>query len=353
MTQPQNSSHVQSTYFTQTPYTQEQLTQNKSRTIKQLVQKQVLVGILALVSAFSVTPAQAVNNNYDGIHSFCNFVGTLNDLLVSRGNFSPKNEQLFQEVARSINIDKRKVKLKNSGILIRFLQGYHSNHSSQLCNRIYINQDWFDQLPENQKRFLLTQMLLHHRNEQGGMEFFVHMIPLRIFMWLARSVTHRLISDNANPIKRYISTPVGNLVQPRVELVFDHPEDLFNRQIIGFRARKVIDFFALFNLCRLLSAQLSQHLESKLDHDAVIVAELDPEIGVELMKSIYQPDTAQWPIYGKLQMGIYRAIIEPIKCLPIIKQHCANLVSYKDRVAYLRSLKDKWLETQDQYAIQD
>jgi hypothetical protein len=310
-----------------------------------------LLATLALASALSFAPTQAVNNNYDGIHSFCNFLGSVHGLFYSRGNFNSKDEQLFQEVARSVNIDKRKVKLKNSGILWRFFGGYHNSTSSQLLNRVYINQDWFEKLPEDQKRFLFTQMLLHHRNEQGQIEFFMHWIPLPILMWLVKSITNRVISNGANPIKQYICTPMGGLVQSRVRLVFDNPNDLFNRQLIGFEPTIVVNFFALFNLYQLLAAQLSQHLESQLDHDAVTLAELDPEVGAELMKSIYQPDTKEWPWYGKLQMAVYRGIVEPIKCLPIIKQHCHSLVSYKDRVAYLRSLKGKWLETQDQYTI--
>jgi hypothetical protein len=309
----------------------------------------------------SFAPTRAVNNNYDGLHSFCNFLGTFRDLFVSRGNFNSKDEQLFQEVARSVNIDKRKVKLKNSGILIRFFEGYNTNQSSQLFNRVYINQDWFEKLPEDQKRFLFTQMLLHHHNEQGEIEFFIRQIPLPLFMWLAKSITSRVIRNDANSLKRYISTPIGMPISPRVTLLFENvntPQDLLNHleqgvtpRLVGIDFRLIVNFFALFNLYRLLTAQLSQNLESKLDHDAVTLAELNPETGAELMKSIYQPDTAKWPLYGKLQMGIYRGIIEPIKCLPIIKQHCASLVSYKDRVAYLRSLKDKWLETQDQYKI--
>lgn len=60
-----------------------------------------------------------------------------------------------------MGLDHRNIKPKNSGIILRFLAGYHNALSMGNLNRVFFNDDILKQMPIEHKKFLIAHELTH------------------------------------------------------------------------------------------------------------------------------------------------------------------------------------------------
>lgn len=264
-----------------------------------------------------------------GAYAFFNLLGHIHDLFWARGDLSEKHTAMFNELAEKLGIDKREIKVKNAGFLTRFFWLYNNALASQLFHRVYINEDWLNQMTDDEKRFLMAQKLVHHSKHQG-------------FKWLSAGLLTTIFQnsmiyhgiDNHWLNTRMIHVPlhgfryngVNGLQWPvigheRREVVRGTDNYLKKYISYGFlKSPRYLDFIFQFSLWQLLYAKYCHHLLTQADQKAMEVANVTPEVAASALRHFYNPNTDNWPGYAKIQ-AFFQHIILSICSLPIIKEH--------------------------------
>lgn len=258
-----------------------------------------------LVFAFSLAILSISTAHAISVCQIFDKIGYGADFVLSKGHVSSEDEKLFKEVAASLGIENRDIKVRNSGLLLRILAGYNNALAIQYLNRVYLNASCLKNMTEGQKRFLMAHELTHHQKNHMWKRIVV-MIPLMI----AKKAIEKNVEKNGN--------------SPILQRYFFE----------GFGIPMILDL----SLLGLLQAQLFQMHETEADDSAVLEAGAKIEDGIACLKQIHHPDTKGWPLYAKV-FNVVHQMLTPVMCLPIIKQHMPHLVSLKDRASDLSSLK--------------
>ncbi|HEV2601229.1 MAG TPA: M48 family metalloprotease [Candidatus Babeliales bacterium] len=265
--------------------------------------------LLVLLVGMSV-PAHAGHREAParGIYQLPEIFGTITDFFLSRGQMSEKHIRLFEEVAQQLQIEHRGIKLRNSGFLLRLfpvdlrflfnylsilsyrLEGYYGIRSHQSLNRVYLNEDWLNQMTDEQKRFVIAHSLTHHSQDHGFMR--------EVVLWILSHIVNTLRAS-------YVSKNQGRLI-------------------------------SLAQMVCIM--QLFQKLEHYSDEQAAELAYCPPVHLAAVVKSLYYPDAEDAPWYARLQMFAKKAICT-ITSLPIIKSFVAYR-SMHDRAAHVSGVKD-------------
>lgn len=128
---------------------------------------------------------------------FLSKLGNCTDFLLAKGDLSPNNVKLFNEVARSLGIADREIKAKNSGFLMRFFSGYNNALAVQLFNRTYFNDSELNKMSEEEKRFVMGHELTHHAKNHAWKKMGV--------VWMlsvASAVCKKLVEPDSISIKK-------------------------------------------------------------------------------------------------------------------------------------------------------
>ncbi|OGB97647.1 hypothetical protein A3F06_03905 [candidate division TM6 bacterium RIFCSPHIGHO2_12_FULL_36_22] len=252
--------------------------------------------LLAALILMSVSTAQP------SIYSIFDKVGCATDWFLTKGDLSEHNQKLFEEMAAKLGIQDRNIKAKNSGLFLRLMAGYQNALAMQHLNRTYFNDTVLNEMSDDAKRFLMAHELVHHRQNH----VFKRGLAIMLLKCATIASTIALAGQN-NFNARYLSNGINLRI-------------------------------ARLSLWKLIEAQIMQGQETEADTKAITIACADPEFGVEALDSLYHPNATDWPLYAKVLLLFQKATIW-LYDWPILKQHAPHLVSYKERVAYVRSLK--------------
>jgi Zn-dependent protease with chaperone function len=257
---------------------------------------------LLIVVSFLFSPAiQAVT-----IYEAFDKLGDYADLIYSKGKLSEHDEQLFQKTAVSLGIEKRKIKARNSGLILRLLTGYTNALAVEPFNRVYLNAACLEKMTDEQKKFLMGHELSHLLKHD----------------MLSRLVINKALSTVKEKIKTQIETP-----SPLPYRYF--VEGLVNLPLVG------IDL----SITGLIKAQLYQRQETRADESAILLAGATAQGATEFLEQHAQnPNTKDWPLYAKVLQLLVNPMLT-ILCLPIIKQHIPHLASFNDRINHLKELE--------------
>lgn len=254
-----------------------------------------LYGIAFLT--FSGSAAHAIT-----LYDLFDQVGWMTDWLLTRGSLNEKYTQMFNEITKKLEIDNRHIKAKNSGLLLRWWFGYNNALAVQFTNRVYFNEDVLNELPDEQKKFLMAHELVHHREHH-------------IFKRIA-------VNEGINLVKKIITY---------AHQLPGRDENYLNQYLTrGFS----LPFQEEFSVYSLLKAQIAQKQETEADTKAITIAGIRPQDGIDLFQNLYYPDTTKWPLYFKIQDKMQR-LSDIICSLPILKEHTPHLASFKDRIEHL------------------
>lgn len=249
-----------------------------------------------------------------GIYKLFHILGNLTDPLLTRGNLSEKHQKMFNEVARKLGIEDRGIQPKNVGLLARLYFGYANGFAVAFTNRAYFNDDALAQLSDEQKQFFMAHELTHLRNHHAFKFIPIHFITFKFLKHIIQSVNGENDPNNSF---------VGKYFQEGNKLFGLVP-------------------FSIFSLAE---GQITQRFETEADTEAVTIAGLDPEDGVNWLEAAFEnPDTTNWPLYAKIQLAIINCI-KIIYNLPMINLHISHPPTYK-RQEHLRSLKKLKTETE-------
>jgi hypothetical protein len=168
-----------------------------------------------------------------------------------------------------------------------------------------LNEDFLNELPADQKQFLMGRELAHHRNSDEVKKFLVDS-GLNIAQFAAIALCMRTAKDN--PLTRYALYPSGL------------------NSYVGFLGLLVSEL----SLASLLHAQYRQYVQRNADAQAVSVGGADLTASKQCLDHQYNPNTNNWPWYGKIQ-SLINAYRWKVMSLPIFKQHALYLASQADR----------------------
>ena len=243
---------------------------------------------------------------------FLSKLGNCTDFLLAKGDLSPNNVKLFNEVARSLGIADREIKAKNSGFLMRFFTGYNNALAVQLFNRTYFNDSELNKMSEEEKRFVMGHELTHHAKN--------HAWKKRGVVWMlsvASAVCKKLVEPDSISIKK----------DSILRRYFLNGWDVFGMATISFWG--------------LLQGQYCQAQEREADQGAVLDAGAHPVDGKKFLHRLYSPDTSDWPLYARL-IDVMSLPFVYVLSLPILKQHASHLISLDDRTSDVIALTDQW-----------
>lgn len=260
----------------------------------QLINLKKISLCIILLSTFSVEITHA--NAYRNWHSFFDALGSVADLLLSRGKLSDKHEKMFDEIAKRLGIECHKIKIRNSGLLTRLFFGY--THTRHMNNSIHINEDFFKELNDEQKQCFMAHELIHLRRN--------HRLLLLFFGSYIFNLQKNIIYSRDTPLD---ADPITQRL-------------------------KWASLLSLISISYLIDAQFFQYEELAADAETIDI--VDTENMIALLRSLYYPNTDAWPFYAKLQQA-FRSLYDIIRSLPIIKQH-SYYCSFNERAEHLRNL---------------
>lgn len=242
------------------------------------------------------------------IYEVCDKIGSVTDLIYTKGDIDKEDEALFKEVAQSLGIADRKVKPKNSGLLVRLLMGYNNAAAISLFNRVYLNASCLKKMTTEEKRYLMAHELSHHKNHDSWKIAGLNLLKLYVTSEIAKSLT------SSDGVKTH--------------------SPFYGRYFLeGF----TVAFLFELSLKSLLFGQALQKIELEADRLAITRGGASAQAAASCLHDMYHPDTTDWPLYAKAVNKISQ-IFMPIYSLPIIKEHMPHLTCLEDRVAYLSSV---------------
>lgn len=234
-------------------------------------------------------------------------LGTLTDYIVTKGDLSPENQALFEQIANNLGITDREIKAKDSGLIIRLFAGYHNALAHQLTNRIYLNNSELNTLSPNERKFLIAHELTHHKNH----DYFK--------AWFVRSFFNYLVAHIL------LKSPCLN-----------RNDNYFHRYLLdGW----LIPGLVQFNIWSLLFAQYKQSQKRAADANTLACTDIEFDDAVRAINYLHYPDTKNWPLYGKIGEFLNYYTREYFYTLPIVKEHTPHIASFNDRIKALKNSK--------------
>lgn len=274
----------------------------------------IIVGLLSLSS-----PAVHAISLYPVFDK----VGVVADKILTRGELSEKHTKMFEEVATKLGIEKRKIKVRNTGLLLRFVTGYSNAMAIPYWNRVYMNEDSLAEMSDEAKKFIMAHELVHHREHHIWKRLIVGRVIDKVALQVVLNAKNKeIINGNDALLTQYFT--YGCIVP----------------QNSSWLTRGLFRLVPEPSIWGLAKSQYSQSHEIEADAKAVTIAGMNPEAGVEVINYLYYPTTANWPLYAKVSNIVHRILL-PIMSLPILKEHVSH-PAHKDRVAHLMSLKEEW-----------
>lgn len=243
-------------------------------------------------------------------YAFFDKIGQIGDFFYARGTLNQKYETMFQELCKKFKIQDRAIKARNSGILFRILFGYRGGSATQLGNRVYLNQDFLEEMDEKSAKFLIARAIAqhqeHHDLKQGVLMFF--------FTVIQKIMEATAYAPNTNKhLSEYLTTG-------KEFSVFGLP------------------IFCL-SLSSLIHAQILQSLQIEADTQALYTADITQDDAIQACKYLYDTNNVvARPLYAKIQ-SLLVAAYRWITSWPILKQHTPELVSFDDRAAHIKTLQ--------------
>jgi hypothetical protein len=261
------------------------------------------------------------------VYAILDRFGSVADSILARGDLSPENQKLVEEVAAKLHLEHRDIKAKNAGFILRMWFGYESVLAIQELNRVYFNDDVLNEYPQDTRKFAIARGLSHHYDNRSW--------KWLLFSKVLLSYVKKFVISKAVQKEFIISK-----FKPDGELIVSG-NDLAEYLTIGSKFRGIL----LGSIWDLLLAQYDQQQEMYTDATAVIVAGLNPAFGKDFLYQSTYPTTDTWPLYARA-FNLFRRVVRPIYSLPIIRhhrmQHRYNSVLYETRIAQLDSLQDEW-----------
>lgn len=254
----------------------------------------------------------SVQGSQASLYSIFGKLGTVADYFISKGDLSPENESVFNEVAETLGIADRQIKAQNSGLILRLLIGYNNALACAQLNRVYFNDSELNKMTLEQKRFLIAHELTHHaKHHVWKIMAFAVVLAIAQKKYIEKAAIHT--SGHSAFIDSY------------------------------FKEGIEIPMFMKFSIWGLIRAQYQQVCEKEADQGAILEAGVHPQDGEAMLNALYKPDTSDWPLYARVNQWIASFLI-PIMALPVLKQHVPHLASHEERVADLYKFEDEWKE---------
>jgi hypothetical protein len=280
--------------------------------------RQLLSEICPKLEVFDIRPL--VGKIYSVFDTF----GDLADIVFARGNLSPQNQKLFEELAAKLHLEHRNIKAKNAGIFMRILMGYQHTFAIQELNRVYFNDDVLDEYSQDARKFAIAHGLSYHHNNRSWKLLLVKALLLDI---------KKIVINKAIAMGFIILTPNPLHLSPKNFLI---------------SYLTLSPYF--LNVWELLLAQYDQQQEMQADATVVTTAGLNPASGKDFLYQLTYPTTDTWPLYAQIE-NLALSLLRPIRSLPIIrnhiKHHQSNSFLYEARIAQFDNLQDKWQREHD------
>lgn len=257
--------------------------------MKQLV---LVVSLLMAQQSICISPIYKVLDTF----------GALTDYILTKGDLSPENVALFNQVANDLGIANREIKAKNSGFLLRLFSCYHNPIACQWTNRVYLNDSVINALTPNERKFIIAHELTHHQ----GHHLFKRDLLIYLLSIIQVALTYSTCLDNN---ESYLHKYMTN-----------------GWSLAGIE----------FNIFALIFAQYVQQQELAADANALLSTDIDMQDAEKALQHLHYPDTKEWPLYGRILWFFNYYIIEYFCTLPIVKEHVPHIASFKDRIKALK-----------------
>lgn len=251
--------------------------------------KKYLILTLFLTSAPTIQGAS-------GIYALLNKIGDVTDFFISKGDLSPENEALFNEVAKKLGIAYRNIKAKDSGLILRLLGGYQNALAVQQTNRVYFNNTELNTMSTEEKKFIMGHELTHHANNDVLKMIFMKLFTLVISDQTTNYLTENRIATRDSILPHYLCSKAETQYN-----ILNRFANTFNLNIWG-----------------LLNACVMQKIERNADRGAILNAGVHPKDGKTMFKKIYYPNTQDWPLYAKIQHYCFTRPLLFLASLPIL-----------------------------------
>lgn len=257
-----------------------------------------------------------------GFYDIANAVGDVTDLIAAKGKLSKKNQVIFDEMAKKIDIDNRNIQVRNSGLLMRLGVGYNFSAYEPFTNRVYVNESFLNELTTEQKKFVFAQALIAAKNNHAFK---------KLALAYAADYTNGFARDLAvrNGLLNRVHVIVRNI--DNQDQILEEYDDYPNNNVIKqYLAVGIYNRFGIrLSLANLITAQINQAYDKEANIDAIKIAGIKPEEAIACIEKMYHPDTDKWPAYAKIQNVIIQLRFA-LMSLPILKQHAHDLVSSDD-----------------------
>ncbi len=257
--------------------------------MKQLV---LVLSLLMAQQSICISPVYKVLDTF----------GALTDYIVTKGDLSPENVALFDQVANDLGIANREIKAKNSGLLLRLFFGYHNPVACQGTNRVYLNDSVLNALNLNERKFIIAHELTHHQD---------HHLFKRQFLIYILSILKVALTYSA---------------------CFDNNESYLHKYMTNGWSLAGIEF----NIFALILAQYAQQQELAADANALLSTDIDMQDAEKALQQVHYPDTKEWPLYGRIINFFNYYLMEYFCTLPVVKEHVPHIASFKDRIKALK-----------------
>lgn len=229
-------------------------------------------------------------------------LGSLSDYIIARGDLSPENQAIFEQIAKDLGIADRDIKAKDSGLIFRLFTGYHNAMAHQLTNRAYFNDSELNKLSREERKFIMAHELTHHQNHDHFCRIFLKSLCTIAPMILAHN---NILNKNSSYLNQYL-----------------------------LNGWSILDIVNL-NIWQLLFAQCAQCQERAADANALLCTDIDIQDATGALQYLHYPNTEGWPLYAKVTNFIVQ-YLRKFLSLPILKEHFPHLVSFDERVAALK-----------------
>ncbi len=128
----------------------------------------------------------------DGFLDFC-FLEELGYTEVS-----PENEQFIRDIQKEIGLENQRIRIKRMSKLATRLFG-RENAFATLGNNLFISEDWFNTLSQEEKRFLVGHELAHLKKRHPLKMYGINIGRLLLSICIAEALKKRLSSTGLIP----------------------------------------------------------------------------------------------------------------------------------------------------------
>jgi Zn-dependent protease with chaperone function len=249
--------------------------------------------------------SQAYFSQSTWFYKFADYVGQESDIILSKGHLEDKYEKMFQDLCHKMQIHDRNIKVRNSGLILRLLTGYHNALACQLNNRVYLNQSVIKELNDDSVKFMMAHELIHHKRHHN-----LETLKISLLIDLSKKISTNIFNkkgENKDFLISYLTNGSNS----------------FGLSVWG-----------------LLKAKFCQEQELQADREAITIGGQSIDSGINLMENLYNPNTTNWPLYAKYSWFISKIYLK-IGSLPIIKDHVPHLASKEDRIKELKVIQYK------------